>query len=66
MNCPSKTFTIGDVVVERYYNTKQDVFGGKPYVDIMKKPEFSLDFKSLPKSKREEVQRVLDEAPKSL
>ena len=56
MNCPSKTFKFDDVVIERYYNTNADTFGGKPYVDVVKSPEFAIGLDTLSADVREKME----------
>lgn len=62
MNCPSKTFEFDDVVIERYYNTNADAFGGKPYVDVVKSPEFEIGLDHV----SAEVREKMDAAPKRI
>lgn len=58
-NCPSKTYDIDGIIVTRYYNTQRDVFGGKPYVDVIQEPFYMTSFDSLGKDDREKVEAFL-------
>lgn len=65
-NLPTLSYTIGEYVVNRIFNTFKDCFGGKDYVDIIVSPYYMTDFSSLPNKDRKMIEEYMDTVPKHL